>query len=377
MKTKFSCVLATLLCCVLALAAAPCAGETSAFLSEMEKRVDALMTRGEIPGIVVAFLPKDAPKPLVLARGIACVEHSVPMRPDTVMKFASTTKAVTALRVKRCIDAKLLDYDTDVRPFFPELSSPAPITVRHLLNHTSGLPDIFSLTEIVENLLLPLSQREIVRRVGQKPMRFAPGTKQEYSNTGYIVLNLLLENKKFRKTADLLGPDGLAQKLGMNALRHADNHSVVPHLACGYTRKDADKTLALPMPINADFAQGTGDLLGTAESLVMLARSAKVVKTTGFEQENLVPCKLNDGTAALSPYPEGPWDESLTDGLTLLLFPDGKKIIGKDGLYPGFSAQFWHDPATGASVAVMVNYEKGFMAAKRLALDILSAYGQS
>ena len=129
------------------------------------------------------------------ARGLADIEHGVPLSTATRMPVASLTKQFVGWTVARLADDGVLDLSADIRTYieFPDYGS--PITLRHLLHHTSGIRDIRSLATragwawgdaIDEREMLSLVQR-------QRALNFPPGTRHLYSNSNYLLLGAIVE----------------------------------------------------------------------------------------------------------------------------------------------------------------------------------------
>lgn len=201
-----------------------------------EQEVDRLFAdyRGAgSPGAVVQVIRDGAP---VLTRtyGLANVEERIPVRPETNFRLASLTKAFTAMSVLILVDRgelRLTDTLTDVFPGFPEYGR--TVTIRHLLQHTSGLVDYEpfvpedSATQIVDVEVLDLMMQ-------QDHTVFPPGSEHRYSNSGYAVLAMVVEQASGQPFADFLY-DNIFEPLGMQGtVAHREGVSVVANRAYGY-----------------------------------------------------------------------------------------------------------------------------------------------
>ncbi len=127
--------------------------------------------------------------------GLADIEQGVAITPRTAFYAASVSKQFTAASIALLVLRGQLSLGANVRDFVPELPDyGTPITVRHLLHHTSGLRDYLSLLPIAgwpEDVLL--SEGDFLALVSrQKGLNFAPGSKHLYSNTGYALLSLIV-----------------------------------------------------------------------------------------------------------------------------------------------------------------------------------------
>lgn len=368
LSLPFALCLVMLLCARTALAATAESSASGPSAAEVARLVDGVLARTNTPGMVVAMSAPDMARPLVVARGLAQVENAVPLRADAVLRFGSVTKVFTALRVKDCIDAGKLAWDTDVRRYFPELLSREPITVRQLLTHTSGLPELLAQPEVLANPAKQWSKEELLALMARKPMLFAPGTRQVYNNTGYFLLGLLLDKIDASESAWLARE---RKALGMPSLRVADDASVVPRMAGGYTLTPG-KALARPVFFSASLAYGSGDLEGDAADLLHLTG---LLARRGLLPENPAPLTLADGTPAVKRASAGDvhYSWSLLAGVSLYDLGGGRAYLGKSGMFPGFASQYFYDPQTKTTVVILLNQETASQGAIRLGLRLLDA----
>ena len=148
-----------------------------------------------VPGIIVRAQDPDR-APRRHAVGVADLTTGHPLRPSAQFRAGSVTKTFVATVVLQLVGEGQLRLDDPISRTLPGLlANGDQITVRQLLNHTSGLPDYILNPElfagIVQNRIwMP---RELVALAATHPPRFAPGTAWEYSNTNYIVAGLLIE----------------------------------------------------------------------------------------------------------------------------------------------------------------------------------------
>ncbi|QXT36099.1 serine hydrolase [Sphingomonas sanguinis] len=167
--------------------------------------------------------------------GMANYELGVPNGLDTVFRLASVTKQFTALAVMQLQEQGKLKIDD---PICRHLSNcPAawiPITIRQLLNHTSGIPNFSSLPEWDE----VLSRRdykpaELVALFRDLPLKFTPGEKYDYSNSGYHLLGLIVESASGMGWAAYV-KQRIFVPLGMTHSGDDDTRALIPRRASGY-----------------------------------------------------------------------------------------------------------------------------------------------
>jgi CubicO group peptidase (beta-lactamase class C family) len=126
------------------------------------------------------------------AIGLANPVTKAPLTSQSAFYIASLSKQFTAMGIMLLHKQHLLSYDDSIAMYFPQLPAYAKtITIRHLLNHTSGLKDYFESDSLVKPRL---SNQQVLQWLSsQQQLRFAPGTEFAYSNTGYVLLALIIE----------------------------------------------------------------------------------------------------------------------------------------------------------------------------------------
>jgi CubicO group peptidase (beta-lactamase class C family) len=279
------------------------------------------------------------------AYGMADLASGAPMTPATVVHSASLAKQVTALAVLLLEREGKLSLGDDVRRWLPELPRyETPITVRHLLGHTSGLRDFFELLIIArgrfeEERITDADAMGVVRR--QRELNFVPGTEYGYSNTNYLLASKIVERASGQRfpafvQSRIFGPLGMTH----SSLRD-DVTLVVPGRAAGYTRDGAGWRASMP---NFDVLGSTnlettvGDLLRLAENLDHpVVGDAAIVRRM-----------LTAGTLATG--------DTTSYGLGLALVRDrGVRLAEHEGRDPGFRAYLgrWLEPRV--SVALLCN----------------------
>lgn len=175
--------------------------------------------------------------------GFADVARRVPYTPETRHAVASITKMFTAMAALKLRDAGKLRLDESVCAYLPACPDAwKPVTVQHLMRHTSGIPDYEEPLGLGSEKYLAVmtragASRRLVNEAKEKPLDFPPGTEFRYSNTGYLVLAQVVENAAgvpFNDfvTETLLRPSGMA-RAGL-----FDGKTAPAGLATGYTHPD-------------------------------------------------------------------------------------------------------------------------------------------
>jgi CubicO group peptidase (beta-lactamase class C family) len=282
----------------------------------------------------------------VLARayGMANLETGTPNQHGTIFHAGSIAKQFTAMAVLLLVRDGKLALDDDVRRFLPELPDyGAPITVRHLLTHTSGLRDFFEMLILArgrfeENRITDADMMDIVTR--QRALNFEPGTDYVYSNTGYALLEVLVQRASGQSLREFAAARIFAP-LGMTHTQFRDDYTaLVPARAFGYA---GGSTWRASSP-NYD-VYGSTNLLTTVGDLLKWADNfdAPRVGDSAMVREMTTSAVLRNG-------------DSTGYGFGISLARDRDQIIEEhEGSDPGFRSYLGRYRKYGVAVAVLCN----------------------
>ena len=215
------------------------AKSASGLSAECAQQIDALFRdfgHPNAPGASVMVIHNGK---AVFAKGygLANLEGKTPCTTNTNFRLASVTKQFTAMAVMILVEQKKLMLDERLTNFFPEFPDYGKqITVRHLLTHTSGLPDYEGL--IPQETTIPVLDQDVLR-ILLKTVKtyFPPGTQYRYSNSGYALLALIGEVRSGQTFARFL-KENIFEPLKMtNTLAYEQGFSVVPNRAFGHAMK--------------------------------------------------------------------------------------------------------------------------------------------
>jgi CubicO group peptidase (beta-lactamase class C family) len=233
-------------------------------------RVDQLFApwdKPETPGCAVAVVEHGT----VLHQrgyGAAHLEHGVPITTRSVFYLASVSKQFTATAIALLAERGKLSLDDPIRKHFPELPAyTQPITVRHLIHHTSGLRDYLSLFNMAgrpDNYYTSDSEvLELLAR--QKALNFAPNTEHLYSNSGYVLLAQLVRRVSGQSLRDWAAANIFAP-LEMRDSQFLDDHNaVVRNRAVGYSPRPGGGFAVNSATLDV---VGDGGMFSTVEDLV-------------------------------------------------------------------------------------------------------------
>ncbi len=232
--------------------------------------------------------------------GVRDLRTSARIDAKTDFRLASFTKQFTAMAIMLLVHDGKLRYDqrlTEIVPDFPAYGQ--PITVRHLLTHTSGLPDYEDLMK--PDMWTPTHQIQDGEILGllkkQTAGKFAPGTSWAYSNSGYVVLGLIVAKVSGEPFGQFLF-ERIFQPLHMSrSLVYINGQDTVPNRAYGHTRQ-GDQFVETDQS-STSATQGDGGVYSNLEDLAQWDRALEshALLSEAEMRPALTPVKLNDGSA--------------------------------------------------------------------------------
>jgi CubicO group peptidase (beta-lactamase class C family) len=319
-----------------------CAGavsaQTAAIPDSIDRFLKAELVRQRIPGMSVAVLRGDS---VLLSRGygFANVEQHVPATDSTVYMVGSLTKPFTASAIVLLSQQRRLGLDDPIIKYLPEGRAVwSGVTIRHLLTHTSGVPQDTAL-----DWSRDYSESEMVRSAAQ-PLEFQPGARQSYSSTGYALLGVIIH----RVTGAPWGAfvrDHVFRPLHMRTARVNPDAESLPNRAAGYQlendrlRQNADQVSpSINSAADCCLSLSARDLAQWAKGL----NHDKVLGRRGVEL-SWTPVRLNNG--GTYPYGLG-WN---------LLEQRGYRRIGHSGAWRGNHATVQRYPDFDLTVIVLLN----------------------
>lgn len=189
------------------------------------------MERQRIPGLAVAVV-RGSDVISAKGYGLANVEHQVPVTADTIFQSGSLGKMFTAAGVMLLVEDGKIALADPIQKYLPDApASWQAVTVRHLLTHTSGIGDY---TNGPLDLRKDYTEEQLASLTYDATLEFEPGARFKYSNTGYLLLGIVIRRASGKFYGDLLD-ERVFKPLGMKTTRVISEAAVVPHRAAGYT----------------------------------------------------------------------------------------------------------------------------------------------
>lgn len=247
------------------------------------RQVDSIFARydsGGSPGCAVAIIDSGRIR-YAQGYGLADVASGTRITPASVFGLASITKQFTAMSVLLLARDHRLSLDDDVRKWVPEVPQYdvplGKITIREVLHHTSGIPNYLALLDSGWAITDPMTEHRVLEFLQGKPLDFAPGTQYRYSNSGYMLLEMIVQRAS-GKSLRVYARERIFLPLGMLATGYHDANRTPAHLASAYisrsTRVSGDQRLVENGP-TWQAANSQTDVLGDAglfSSVADLAR---------------------------------------------------------------------------------------------------------
>jgi CubicO group peptidase (beta-lactamase class C family) len=305
--------------------------------------------RTDSPGCVVGATIDGSPglstTVLSTAYGMADLEHNVPLTPDSVLEPGSIARQFTAGAILLLAQARRISLDDPVRKYIPEVPEhDQPITIRQMINHTSGLRDWGSVEAIAgwprtTRTYTHANVLEIVSR--QKALNYPPGERYSYSNTGFNLAAILVSRVSTKPFPEFTR-DVIFRPLEMNSTQWRDDFErIVKNRAVAYQEKDGQFRMLMPF----ENVFGNGGLLTTVGDLLRWNRNFTEMTVGGpkFVEAQVQQGKLNNGQTI-----------AYAAGLMVLKWR-GLNEVSHSGSTAGYQAWLGRYPDQGLSVAVLCN----------------------
>jgi CubicO group peptidase (beta-lactamase class C family) len=310
-------------------------------------RVDALFAaydRDDSPGCALGVY-RDGAIAYARGYGMADLERRVPITPHTVFDLGSTSKQITASSVILLAQEGKLSLDDDVRRWIPELPEyQRPVTIRHLLNHTSGLRDYIGLLTMGGSRIDDVTTADdaLGAIVRQKELNFAPGDEHLYSNSGYFLLSVIVERAAGKPLREL-ARERIFAPLGMTRTHVLDSYDdVVPDRALAYApRRGGGYRSDMPRWLQT----GDGAVFSTVEELLLWDRNFYNPRVGGQALLTELHAKGRLTSGRELDYASG---LSVTDYR-------GLRTVMHGGSWGGYRAELMRFPDERTSVAVLCN----------------------
>jgi CubicO group peptidase (beta-lactamase class C family) len=311
------------------------------------ERLDAVLQgyseREEFAG--TALVTRGGETLLRAGYGLANRETGEANTPELGYQIASLTKGFTALACVQLEEAGALSLDDPITEYLPEVvhgeREGVPITIRHLLAHTAGVPDFLGFYDVYNPFSYPESREALIADIVERELEFTPGTEFRYGNSGYIYAGLIVERVARRSfeeylNAEIFGPAGMTQTFLEEPPPDA------PSLAAGYGVV-AGQVIATSVFGRVDLAWAAGGITSTVDDMLRW-------------HEALLTGKLASQAAIAAMYSEALDGSEYGLGWETVEVAGGR-AVGHTGQTIGYAAQLHRFLGEGVVIVLLSNLQ--------------------
>lgn len=313
--------------------------------SPLEAKVDSLVKKDidsvRVAGIAIGVF-KGTQQLLLKSYGYADLEHNVKLPVDASFEIGSVTKQFTAVSILQLAEQGKLSLDDDISKYVKFDTKGKKVTVRQLLNHTSGIRG-YTEMEMFGKLMKEKHKRDTLLRIVEKEaFDFEPGEALIYNNTAFFIAGLIIEKASGMSYEEYVSRN-LFEKAGMTHSYYCNEQKVIKNRAHGYDTEG--KQLVRAGYLDHTWPYAAGSLCSTVEDLVKwddALHHGKILSDAMYK-EFLTPAVLNDGTVG-----------TYANGITVRE-KNGKRMIEHGGGINGFLSENRYFPDDDLKIVVLVN----------------------
>lgn len=329
-----------------------------AYADKTDNYIRAEMEKREIPGLAVTVI-QNGKTTKTATYGYADLEWKNKVTKETVFEIGSTTKQFTASAIMLLVQEGKLSLDDKISKHLKNTPSHwNDITVRHLLNHTSGIRSYTGISngkgfELTERL----TQDQFIQLIGTHPLENQPGETWKYCNSAYNLLGYIIENRSGKTYFEFLG-ERIFNPLGMTATTNREPSILIPFRAKGYEKNRQGNRVNRDYDLTDIWAAGA--VVSTVSDMAKwdAALNSEKILSTSSKNEMWTLTRLKNGTT--KNYGLGWYVDTL----------ENHKNIGHSGSTSGFSASFQRFPDNKLTIILFCNSGEGGVAttlAKKIA----------
>lgn len=332
--------------------------------ADLERELDAVAEATAFSGAV--RIDRDGSPWMQRAYGEAHRGHGISNTPETRFGIASGTKTLTALVIVSLVEEGILALDTPARKYLRgDLPLVADeVTIEHLLSHTSGIGDYFDEETDLDLTDYPMpvpahtlaTTEAYLPALDGHPMKFEPGARFGYCNSGYVVLALIAERATGRELPELVA-ERVCERAGMHDTGFLRSDEPDGQTALGYLSTTGLRTNVLHLPVRGTGDGGAQTTAADVSALWEAFFAGQIVSSRWVES---MTTPRSDGAGG-EPYGLGFW-----------LVP-AKGVVACEGCDTGVSFRTTHRPAERLTVTVLSNTTEGAWPVARRLDDLVSA----
>src|SRR5688500_17260004 len=324
------------------------------------KKVDELLAAhvavNDFSGTV---LLAEAGKPIVAkGYGYANAEWQIPNTPQTKFRIGSVTKQFTSMLVMQLREQGKMTLEDSVCLYVePCPTTWKPVTIHHLLTHTSGIPTYTALPAWRETMMAPKTIEQMLGFFRDLPLQWTPGERYAYNNSGYFLLGVVIEKIAGKKYEQAL-QDMILTPLGLHDTGYDWPQTIIPRRASGYRGRGAALANAPALDMQQPYAAGS--MYSTVEDLLKWDQALYTDKLLPAAAKQIM------WTPFLENYAYG-WNIAAASPASF-----GHRRMAHGGGINGFSANIIRVPDSNVTVIVLSNNESANASAR--ARELLALY---
>ncbi|WP_340680270.1 serine hydrolase [Paraglaciecola sp.] len=282
------------------------------------------------------------------AKGMADMGNNIPISASTKFRIGSITKQFTAVAILKLQEQGKLSIDDKLSKYLPDFPKADQVTLRQLMNHTSGIHNYTDAADFIEGVTTPITAQNLINKIKTFDYDFESGSRWSYSNSGYFILGNIVEQVS-GKTLSQFWQEQLFTPLNMKDTGVYINGKTYSNEALGYSYEKNETLRATDWDMT--HAGGAGNIYSTVEDLFRWNEALfnnKVLSPESFA-DFTTKAKLNNGEDV------GSLGDSYGLGIGLSeIF--GKKLINHNGSLNGFSSYMGRVPSENLTVVSLSNF---------------------
>jgi D-alanyl-D-alanine carboxypeptidase len=338
--------------------------------SQLQALLDEVVKQKRVPGAVLYVAT--AKGKWLKASGVSDLARKTPLKPTDGFSIASMSKTFVSVVVLKLVEQGKLDLDEPIANLLPEdisshITNSKKITVRQLLNHTSGIAEYdesyeFKQATAHRSRSQPWTASEAIKYVYDAPPNASPGERFKYTDTNYILLELIVENITGGTLAQATR-DLILQPLGLKHTFTELREPPIGNVATGYGNRNKDGKLASYAEVNDGNGLGDGALVSNAEDLAKFAKAL-------FAKQTLLSPEM---TKAMLTFKND--NVSYGYGLGVERFPTPYgNSYGHTGTAYGFVTLMAYLPSKDTTIVVLLNNQDSDIQALAIkALEVVNS----
>ncbi len=315
----------------------------SLLTNTLDSLIQPYIDNNQTAGLVLGVAKNDS---LILLKsyGYADLDFKTPMPKDASFEIGSVTKQFTAVAIMQLVDEGKLSLKDDLRMYIDFDTKGRNITIKQLLNHTSGIKAYTEMPIFGELSIRDLPRDTLLRLVEKENFTFEPGTAMIYNNTAFFMLGLIIEKASNQSYEDYIA-EHVFKKAKMNHSYYCDEYKIVQNKAYGYDMNMEGK-LQKASFIDQKWPYAAGSLGSNIEDMLKwnyFLHETEELLPKDLYAELIKPSELNDGRKL-----------RYSKGLSIAKY-HGHKMISHEGAIPGFIADSRYFPDQKLAIVVLIN----------------------